>query len=73
MMNHQESEPFEWYIFEGFATESSPVAERAVRLGPFATESECHTTLESIRHIPSSVETLSQSTRDADEEGNESR
>ena len=52
MMNHQESEPFEWYIFEGFAIESSPVAERAVRLGPFATESECHTTLESIRHIP---------------------
>ena len=52
MINHQEPEPFEWYIFEGLTTESSPVAERAVRLGPFATESECHTMLKSIRHIP---------------------
>jgi hypothetical protein len=52
MMNHQESEPFEWYIFEGFTTESSPVVERAMRLGPFATESECHTMLKSIGHIP---------------------
>jgi hypothetical protein len=52
MMNHQESEPFEWYIFEGLATGSSPVAEPALRLGPFATERECHTMLKSIRRIP---------------------
>ena len=51
-MNQRESEPFEWYIFEGFATESSPVAERAVRLGPFATESECRSMMEGIQHIP---------------------
>jgi hypothetical protein len=51
-MNQQESEPFEWYISEGFTTESSPVAERAVQLGPFDTESECRSMLESVQHIP---------------------
>jgi Stage II sporulation protein E (SpoIIE)/PilZ domain len=51
-INDQESEPFEWYLFEGFATESASAAGRAVRLGPFATENECRLLLESIQHVP---------------------
>jgi len=51
-MNHQESVPFEWYILEGSTTGTSPAAERAVRLGPFATENECRSILESIQHVP---------------------
>jgi hypothetical protein len=51
-MKHQEPEPYEWYIIEGFTLESSPAAERPMRLGPFATENECRSLLESIQHIP---------------------
>lgn len=51
-MNYEESGPFEWYIFDGVVAESSIFAERALRLGPFATESECRTIMGSIRHIP---------------------
>ena len=51
-MNHQESEPVEWYIFENVAPESSVVAERALRLGPFTTGDECRSMLYSIQQIP---------------------
>ncbi len=52
MMNPQDAEAYDWYIMEALTAESSPVADRAVRLGPFATESECNSMLESIQHIP---------------------
>jgi len=45
----------EWYIFESLptpATESSAEMERAVRLGPFATENECRILLKSMQQIP---------------------
>jgi hypothetical protein len=51
-MNPQEAEAFDWYITEALTAESPPVTDRAVRLGPFATESECNSMLESIQGIP---------------------
>ena len=50
--NHQESEPLEWYILESVALELSVVAERTLRLGPFATDEECRSMLNSIQQIP---------------------
>ena len=54
-MNQPMPEVCEWYIFEGLPTpssESNAEIERAVRLGPFSTESECRTLLESMQQIP---------------------
>ena len=45
----------EWYIFESIpppATESNAEMDRAVRMGPFATENECRILLESMRQMP---------------------
>ena len=52
-MKYQESEPFEWYIFDGLCDETSTLFEHAVvRLGPFLSESECRSILRSICDIP---------------------
>ncbi len=51
LMNQQAPDTFEWYIFESSPPQSSPVLERAVRLGPFATENECRALLDSIRGV----------------------
>ena len=45
----------EWFIFEGLrtpATESHAEMERAVRLGPFASENECRILLQSMQQLP---------------------
>jgi len=49
--SHLESEALEWYIFESVAG-LSVGAERTLRLGPFATDNECRSVLESIQQIP---------------------
>ncbi len=43
---------FEWHIVESVAPPSSPVAQRALHMGPFATEEECRSLLSSLNHIP---------------------
>jgi serine phosphatase RsbU (regulator of sigma subunit) len=53
--SHHIPDACEWYIFEGLPTpsaESPAEIERAVRLGPFATENECRVLLESMRQMP---------------------
>jgi len=53
VVNQHMPDVCEWYIFEGLpATESPAEIERAVRLGPFATESECRILLESMQQMP---------------------
>jgi Stage II sporulation protein E (SpoIIE) len=54
-VNQPISELCEWYIFEGLPTSSAEPhgeTERAVRLGPFATENECRILLESMQQMP---------------------
>ncbi|MGZ4839233.1 MAG: PP2C family protein-serine/threonine phosphatase [Terriglobales bacterium] len=50
-MHQEQSDAFEWYIYENLRSPPSPVG-RALRLGPFATEQECCELLTSIREIP---------------------
>jgi len=54
-VNQPRPDVCEWYIFESLptpATESTAEMERAVRLGPFATENECRILLESMQQLP---------------------
>jgi Stage II sporulation protein E (SpoIIE) len=51
-MSLLESAPLEWYILESVTTESSPLEERAMQLGPFATEAECRSMLDDIQRMP---------------------
>jgi len=55
VVNQPIPELCEWYIFEGLPTSSAEPpgeTERAVRLGPFATENECRILLESMQQMP---------------------
>jgi len=54
-MNQHMPDVYEWYVFESLpipATESHAEMERAVRLGPFATENECRILLKSMQQMP---------------------
>ena len=54
-VNQQMPNVCEWYIFESLPTpaaESHAEMERAVRLGPFATENECRILLQSMQQMP---------------------
>jgi hypothetical protein len=50
-MHQEQSDAFEWYIYEILRSPSCPVG-RALRLGSFATEQECCELLTSMREIP---------------------
>jgi len=51
-MSSNTSDVFEWHIVESVAPKSSPVAQRALHMGPFATEEECCSLLSSLHQIP---------------------
>lgn len=51
-MNQIPADLFEWHIFENLSTVTEPNARPPIRMGPFPTEQECRTVMESLRVIP---------------------
>ena len=52
LMNPESLDVFEWHIVENFAPKSPIVGQRALHMGPFASEEECRTVLSSLHQIP---------------------
>jgi hypothetical protein len=44
--------PFEWYISETSSPTSPPLQKAGLQLGPFVTEEECRTVLETVKELP---------------------
>ena len=51
-MSRNSPEVVEWHIFENPGTNASPTQRQAIHMGPFSSEEECRTVLDSLKQIP---------------------